>query len=141
MLNFGKLNYIFGEYPYIVCAYLFGSYATGRESPMSDVDIAVLSDEELAPKGRELLHEIDYLSYRIATCLHVKDVDVVGLNNKGHAFAHNVLKTGKLIYDANPDKRIKFAVKVISYYCDFQPTIKFLNKYYFAGYRRRLRAI
>ena len=84
MLNFDKLNYIFGEYPYIVC---------------------------------------------------------VGLNNKGHAFAHNVLKTGKLIYDANPDKRIKFAVKVISYYCDFQLTIEFLNKYYFGGYRRRLRAI
>jgi len=30
----------------VVAAYLFGSYATGRERPDSDVDVAVLLDTE-----------------------------------------------------------------------------------------------
>jgi len=140
MFNFDKARNIFKEYPYIVCAYLYGSYAAGRESSMSDVDIAVLFNDNV-PKGRELLHEIDYLSYQIANALQVKEVDVVELNAQGLIFIHNVLKTGKLIYDADPSFRVKFMLKVISDYCDFEPTVRFMNKYYFAGYIRRLAAI
>ena len=140
MVDFNKLKNIFKKYPYITCAYLFGSYATGKKSALSDVDIAVLLNKN-APKGRKLIHNLDYLSYQIACCLKVKEVDVIELNTKGPVFVHNVLKTGKLIYDANPSERIKFVTKIISYYCDFQPQINFMNKYYFDGYRRRLQSI
>lgn len=33
-------------------AYLFGSYAKGKEGPLSDVDIAVLLDERLTESKR-----------------------------------------------------------------------------------------
>lgn len=56
MLNLEGLKTIFKDYPYIVAAYLFGSYATGKKGSMSDVDIAVLLKEP-HPKGRELIHE------------------------------------------------------------------------------------
>ncbi|MBI5213412.1 MAG: nucleotidyltransferase domain-containing protein [Nitrospirae bacterium] len=137
MLDLERLKPIFEDYHYIAAAYLFGSHATGKKGPMSDVDIALLLKEPL-PKGRELIHEEDYLSCRIADALQVKEVDLIDLNRQGLIFVHNVLKTGKLIYDADTDFRIKFVAKVISDYCDFEPTLRFMNNYYFDGYRRRL---
>ena len=107
---------------------------------MSDVDIAVLLRDN-APKGRELIHKEDYLSYRIANALQAKEVDIVELNRQGLIFVHNVLKTGMLIYDADPDFRIKFIVKIISNFCDFEPTLRFMSNYYFEGYKRRLAAL
>lgn len=139
-LDTEKLKDIFKDYPYIASAYLFGSHATGRTGPMSDVDIAILLKAK-APEGRELLHEEDFLAYRIQDSLQVKEVDLIKLNGKGLIFVHNVLKTCKLIYDADPDFRIRFTAKVISDYCDFEPTLRFMNKYYFGGYKRRLASL
>lgn len=140
MLGIENLKKIFKDYPYISSAYLFGSHASGRTGPMSDVDIAILLKDN-APEGRALVHEIDYLSYRIENVLQVKEVDLIELNKQGLIFVHNVLKTGKLIYDADPDFRIRFVAKVISDYCDFEPTLRFMNNYYFEGYKRRLAAL
>jgi len=135
--EFENLKEIFKDYPYIAAAYLFGSQASGKTAPMSDVDIGILLKDN-SPKGRELIHEEDYLSYRIADALQVKEVDLIELNRQGLIFVHNVLKTGRLIYDADPDFRVRFVVKVISDYCDFEPTLRFMNNYYFEGYKRRL---
>lgn len=132
-----KLRSIFKDYPYIASAYLFGSQARGKAGPMSDVDIAILIKDN-APKGRELIHEEDYLSYKIAKLLGVREVNLIDLKSQGLIFQHNVLRTGKLIYDADPEYRIRFAAKVISDYCDFEPTLRFMNNYYFEGYKRRL---
>ncbi len=137
MLDLESLKPIFKDYPYIAGSYLFGSYATGKEGTMSDVDIAVLLKDP-HPKGRDLIHEMNYLAYRIEDALGVGEVDLIELNNQGLIFVHNVLKTGRLIYDADTDFRIKFVAKVISDYCDFEPTLRFMNNYYFDGYRRRL---
>ncbi|MBI5745806.1 MAG: nucleotidyltransferase domain-containing protein [Nitrospirae bacterium] len=135
--NLEKLKEIFKDYPYIASAYLFGSHASGKVSPMSDLDIAILLKDN-APKGRELIHKMDYLAYRIEETLQAKEVDLIELNNQGLIFVHNVLRTGKLIYDAAPDFRIRFVTKVISDYCDFEPTLRFMNNFYFEGYKRRL---
>ncbi len=137
MLEFERLEDIFKDYPYIASAYLFGSQVSGKIGPMSDVDIAILLKDN-APVGRELIHKEDYLTYKIADALQVKEVDLIELNKQGLIFVHNVLKTGKLIYDADPDFRIRFVAKVISDYCDFEPTLRFMNNYYFEGYKRRL---
>lgn len=137
MLKFERLKDIFKDYPYIASAYLFGSQTTCKRGPMSDVDIAILLMDN-APKGRELIHEMDYLAYRIEDALQTKGVDLIELNNQRLIFVHNVLKTGKLIYDSNPDFRVRFVAKVISDYCDFEPTLRLMDNYYFEGYKRRL---
>lgn len=135
-LKFERLKGIFKDYPYIASAYLFGSAATGKNNPMSDVDIAILLKEP-HPVGRDLTHKMDYLAFEIESVLK-QEVDIVELNRQGLIFVHNVLRTGKLIYDAAPGFRIRFVAKVISEYCDFEPTLRFMNNYYFEGYRRRL---
>jgi len=137
MLNFEKLGVIFKDYPYIAAAYIFGSFAAGKEGPMSDVDIAILLKEP-HPKGRELIHAENRLSYRIEKALGMAEVDLINMNGQGLIFQYNILRTGNLIYDEDADFRIRFTAKVISDYCDFEPTIRFMNRFYFDGYRRRL---
>lgn len=131
-MNFNNLKSLFEEYPYIAAAYLFGSYAKGKTGPMSDIDIAILLKDN-APEDRELLHEEDYLAYRISTILKIKKVDLMDINKRGLIFQHNVLKTGKLIYDYDPDFRIKFITRVISRFCDFEPTLKFIERFHIQG--------
>jgi len=137
MLDLEKLKPLFEDYPYIASAYLFGSYAIGKKGPMSDIDIALLLKEP-HPKGMDLMHEMDYLAYRIEFVLQEGEVDLIELNKQGLIFQHNVLRTGKLIYDADPAFRIKFVARVISEYCDFESTLRFMNNYYFEGYKKRL---
>jgi uncharacterized protein len=122
------LQVIFEEYAYIAAAYLFGSRASGKATPLSDVDIAILLNQD-APGGRNLLHQEDYLAYRIGKALGAKEVDVVDLNNKGVIFQHNVLRTGKRLYDGNPHFRIQFEKEVIIRFCDFEPTLRFIEKF------------
>lgn len=125
---FEKLSNIFKGYPYIASAYLFGSHASGKVTQESDVDIAILIKDN-APRGKELLHEEDYLAYKVAKVLGVKEVDLIDLNSKGMIFQHNVLRTGNLIYDGDPAFRIKFETRVIIRFCDFEPTLRYLERH------------
>lgn len=140
MLNLEKLKEIFKDYPYIASAYLFGSHASGKVNPMSDLDIAILLKDN-APKGRELIHKMDYLAYGIEKALQTKEVDLIELNNKGLIFQYNVLRTGKLIYDADPLFRINFVTRLITTYCDFEPTIRFIKRFHLQGIKNRVAKI
>jgi len=139
MFDTEKLKNIFKDYPYIASAYLFGSRATGKTGPLSDIDIAILLKEP-CPEGRDLTHKMDYLAFRIEIILKT-EVDIVEMNRQGLIFQYNVLRTGKLIYDADPEFRTIYVSRLISTYCDFEPTLRFMNRYYFEGYKKRLARI
>jgi predicted nucleotidyltransferase len=132
-----KLKCTFEEYPYIASAWLFGSQAKGKVWKLSDVDIAILVNDK-TPTGRELLHDESYLSYQLSKTLGGKEVDLVNLKSQGLIFQHNVLRTGIVIYDPAPDYRIRFETRVIINYCDFEPTLRFMEKFYLQGRLRRL---
>ncbi|MBI5191593.1 MAG: nucleotidyltransferase domain-containing protein [Nitrospirae bacterium] len=141
MLDTSVLADIFREYPYIAAAYLFGSHAKGTAGPMSDVDIALLLNDG-APSGIDLIHEEDYLSYRIQKALGVSaEVDVIDLNGKKLVFQHNVLRTGRLIYEVDRDTRVRFTARTISEFCDFEPRLRMMQKYYLSGLKKRLAKI
>ena len=131
-ISIEKFEAIFKDYPYIASAYLFGSQVSGKVTLDSDVDIAILLKND-APRGKELLHEEDYLAYRLARMLGSKEVDLIDLNRKGTVFQHNVLRTGFLIYDADPAFRIRFETEVIIRFCDFEPTLRYIEKLQLQG--------
>lgn len=138
-INGKQLQEILKRYSYIAAAYLYGSFAKNKEGPMSDIDIALLLKKS-HPEGRKLLHEINHIAYLLSkNCGN--EVDLVILNNQGLIFQHNVLSTGRLIYDADQDFRIRFETEIISRYCDFEPTLRFMDKYYTLGYKKRLARI
>lgn len=130
------LKAIFAEYSFIAAVYFFGSAVSGRSGPMSDVDMALLLKSG-APAGKDLIHVEDYLAYRIAKALDVREVDVVNLNKQGLVFQHQVLKSGRLIYEADSAFRVAFTARVISNFCDFEPTLRLIEKFRLKGLMRR----
>lgn len=136
MKEFVKLNPLFTQRPYVAAAYLFGSSAGGKAGSLSDIDIAILLGKD-APQGIELLEEQALLEYQIQALLKYPRVDVIALNRQGLIFQHNVLRTGRLIYDNDPQFRKKFEWNVILRYCDFEPTLGLIEKYHLRGRLRR----
>ena len=82
-------------------------------------------------------------SYSSSKAGPMSDVDIA-LLLKGNApvgrkliLCHNVLKTGRLIYDADTAFRIKFEMRVISNFCDFEPTLSFMERFHLRGIIKR----
>lgn len=134
------LNPVFQDYKYIAAAYLFGSLAQGKAGVLSDIDIAILLKDN-APSGVKLLDEENFLEYKISSSLGFKRIDLIILNHQGLVFQHNVLRTGKLIYEKDSEFRKRFEMRVIINFCDFKPTLDFIEKYHIKGRLRRCETI
>ena len=87
--------------PELVAVYRFGSSATGTQGPDSDIDLAVLSPGRLAPRARFDLQE------DIAAALR-RPVDLVDLRAASSVMAIQVVSTGELLFDADPEARGRF---------------------------------
>ena len=115
-----KIASICKNEPSIVAAFLFGSYAKGKEKSSSDIDVALLLSETKSS---------DFDPLYFATELEKKTgstVDVVILNNAGDALKFEVRRYGNLIFERSSQQRKRFEVKSRKYYEDF---IYFHNKY------------
>ena len=87
---------------------LFGSQATGRAVPESDVDIAVWSDERPLP--------VDIKSRLVnvfCDLLDRDDVDVVVLNFADPTIQIEVADHGKLLYEREPCDFARFCLRAI----------------------------
>lgn len=95
--------------------YIFGSYAKGNNNEKSDIDIAVLLNNDYNPMDKlELIGEL-------ASVLRREDIDLVILNSANPVLRHQVIKYGKLIYMESEDVKVDFEVKVLKEYMDMEP--------------------
>ncbi|MEW6669377.1 MAG: nucleotidyltransferase domain-containing protein [Thermodesulfobacteriota bacterium] len=99
--------------PAIVAAYLFGSVAAGRSKPSSDLDLAFLLSLPAAD-AFPLLSFISALEH-LCRC----PVDVVVLNRAGEVLKCQVRKSGRLIFERDPERRKVFQVRSRKSYEDF----------------------
>ncbi|MFZ5590812.1 MAG: type VII toxin-antitoxin system MntA family adenylyltransferase antitoxin [Bacillota bacterium] len=119
----------------VVAMYLFGSHATGKSTPLSDIDLAILLDHAV-PTQNYFSKKLALLTTATAL-LQKEEVDLVILNQVPPSLAYRVLGKGRLLYE-NPRKkkqRIGFQTRAISLYFDFLPVEKKL----YAGLINRLR--
>ncbi len=71
----------------VVFAYLFGSHATGKQTRLSDLDIAVyLAENDSGQKTLEILGDLNDI-------FKTDEIDLVVLNKASLALQFNVLKT------------------------------------------------
>lgn len=99
--------------------YIFGSFAREMESKESDIDIAVLIDEaKLRKRDFESLKK-DY--YAASPGFSIKPVDIVILNTASPFLRHQILKTGKILFDRNRKLRVRFSIRAITEYLDYKP--------------------
>ena len=113
----GVLAGYFARRPDVVCAYLFGSQATGTACAASDVDVAVLLDPP--PDGS--LGPMVEMEERLRAALPAVRVDVVILNDAGLRLRHEVVCTGRLAFERDLGERVDFEVRTAMLYFDWQP--------------------
>jgi len=102
-------------------AYLFGSQATGRAQPHSDVDIAVYVDERRAPdSGFGYAAE---LGSALMSALRTNAVDVTVLNRAPPVLYHRVLRDGKRLLSRDLAETTTREGYALSRYCDYLPQL------------------
>ncbi len=116
----------------VVVAYLFGSQATGKAGPLSDVDVAVLFDRALDERARFDLQL--RLQGEAASAVRQDSVDVVALNAASPLLRHRAIRDGRALVDRDPLARVRFEARTILDYLDTAP----LREELASGLRHRL---
>jgi predicted nucleotidyltransferase len=95
--------------PDLQAIYVFGSVATSQDRPDSDVDLAVLAGRAVGGEARWRLQE------RIAAGLG-RDVDLVDLRAASTVMQVQVLRTGRLLFEAPGSGRALFEATALGAY-------------------------
>jgi uncharacterized protein len=101
--------------PAVVFAYLFGSAATRRLTPLSDVDVAVYLEDTADPVEARL-QTIGAITSHLGT----DNVDVVVLNQAPTALAGRILGSRCVILDRAPFRRHCFESLTLRKFLDFR---------------------
>ena len=99
----------------ILLLYLFGSYATGNATSLSDLDLAYVAEKKLDPSRLlAFLGELQDLFEEEA-------VDLVDLRKAPLPLAHRVFKEGRCLYIREQKTKIAFETRIEALYCDTEP--------------------
>jgi uncharacterized protein len=112
----------------IVFAYLFGSAARGRLTPLSDVDVAVFIEDSSDAAGTRL-EILDAVSRHLRT----DRVDVVILNRASTAVAGRVLLDRRVLVDRKPGLRHQYESLTLRMFHDFRRLEHAILKERFGG--------
>ena len=105
--------------PDVIVAYLFGSRVTGRARAESDVDVAVLLNEEDSAARFERRLQMMVEVSRVCA----READVIVLNDAPLILQHQVLKHGRLLYERDRRARVEFEVLSRKIYFDYKPVL------------------
>ena len=97
--------------------FLFGSYATGKQLPFSDMDICVIGKLSEREKG-----EIESLSYG--------KIQIVFFDELPVYIKFNVLKEGKQLFCRDTRYLHETAFRTLKEYLDFQPLLRRFERFY-----------
>ncbi|MBI5746642.1 MAG: nucleotidyltransferase domain-containing protein [Nitrospirae bacterium] len=120
------------SYPLIKTVYLFGSYAREKERGDSDIDFALLVEGDR-------FKERGFLAYELERRLgFIAPVEIIILNHQNLLFKFQVIKEGKIIYEADRDLRVRFETGVMKEYHRLEPHLEFFERYRIQGVLKRL---
>ncbi|MBC7324887.1 MAG: nucleotidyltransferase domain-containing protein [Moorella sp. (in: Bacteria)] len=125
-----KIDQFCKSRPEIIVAYLFGSQATGKAGPLSDVDLAFLIDSgriEAESRGGYGYHA--QLIAELMKLLGTNDVDVVILNEAPPLLKFKVINRGRVIFSRSEKERLAIHVKAFNEYQDFRPFLAVQGRY------------
>jgi len=116
-------------------AYLYGSAARGEATPSSDVDIALVCDEETSP-GQRLRLMLD-VSAELFRQVGIVDADVRAINDAPLVFRGRVACEGILLYARDEAQRIEFETRTRDEYFDYLPFHRRLQNAFLKNVRER----
>ncbi len=89
--------------------YLFGSAASNRLRPSSDIDLAILPTQIIPATV------MSQTALRLAETLR-RDVDLIDMNRSNAVLRKEVLANGRLLYETDPGRRNEFEMYALSDY-------------------------
>lgn len=96
-------------------AYLFGSYAKGKETKLSDIDVAVYLS-----KFSDLFSCRMRLMEEVSREMGKHSIDLIVLNDSPLILQYEIIRHGKILKDNKP-QRINFETRIIRNYLDTEP--------------------
>lgn len=99
----------------LVAVYLYGSYGTPDQTPLSDVDLSVIYRADTVPDFDEQLRLIGL----VTGALGEDDVSVTVLNRAPVLFQRKVLRQGRALLVSDPIAHADFVERVIDRASDF----------------------
>jgi len=96
----------------VKAVYLFGSHATGRSVPFSDLDLCVVTGPKIRQKRRTDI-----------TSLSDESLDVSLFWDLPVAMRYRIFKEGRLLFQRNEDYTENVIMQTLREYLDFKPVI------------------
>lgn len=115
-----KIIKIAKKYNFIQAVYLFGSQARDEASANSDIDIAVLLEEDFTEKSGEI--KVDLYEELIKKGLD--KIDLVILNQASALLKYEVVKENHLLYKKEGFDAVSYQSLEIRKYLDFEYYLK-----------------
>lgn len=113
-----KLHPVLARRTEVRLGYLFGSAAQGHANALSDLDIALLVDEAYSKThATSFDYELSLIS-DLTEALHTDKIDLVLLNQAPPLLAHEVIRTGSLLFCRDEQERMAFELLVKKRYLD-----------------------
>lgn len=122
-----KINQAFHGTSEVVAIYLYGSVATGKSGPLSDIDLGFLLEGSISPD--EYFRKRLQLIAQCQNLLEFSPVEVMVLNNSPLVLGHRIIFSGTLITENDHDQLVKFETELLSRYFDFRPMLNVHNTY------------
>jgi len=123
-----ELKELSGHFLQVIAAYLFGSYAGGRPTPLSDVDIGILLVNNLS--DMESFKIEMHLLGKLQKILGTDNIDLVVLNKAPLPIQYHAT-CGILLFSTNEEKRTEFVEYVRKYYIDCLPIYREYQEEFF----------
>lgn len=118
-----RLTEVFGQFPEIRAVYVFGSAATGKRRPDSDLDLAVFAgDESFQTRKLDVLTELTREGFDA--------IDLVFLNTADTITQYEAVRLNKLIYTTAGFDRGSYYSKIVREYLDLLPYLEVQRKAY-----------
>lgn len=103
--------------------YIFGSFAKGTNRENSDIDIAVLLNEEI-----DAYTKLNIFG-ALVDIFKKGNIDLVILNNVNEVLKFQVIKYGKIIYSKSLYTKVMFELRTMSEYMDKEHLRNTQNEY------------
>jgi predicted nucleotidyltransferase len=124
-INLGLVSETLQQNDKVSAAWVFGSVATGKDRPDSDIDIAVLFIEGL---DKQIRFDMRLTIAAELAGLTGRDVDVIDMQAAPLLLQHQVRRFGYLLFEKDHAYRMDFDVKSRRQFFDLLPRLKKRNR-------------